>query len=439
MANATVEAFLEALGRLERDRDVGPMVALFANDASAGNVVSPRDYKAILRLFRPARPGPATARGRPRRRRLKPGAPPARGATEGAPRGRGDKGRGAVRNSAPMSSPALSAPGGGLVGVVHLPPLPGDPLAGPGTSFAHAEARALADAEALVEGGVDALVVENFGSAPFFKGTAGDRAPPHQVAALALVARALVARFGKPVGVNCLRNDAPAALGAAAAAGASFARVNVHVGAMVTDQGLIEGEAAHTLRYRLALGARDVALWADVLVKHAAPLAPLDAGQAARDCLERGLADALIVTGAATGEPVALERLRDVAEAARGRAPVWLGSGLTPESATTLAPLAQGAIVGTWFKRGGDVRAPVDVGRVRELVAAARHRFAAPRAALPAAPARGALCAATPLACPRATTAPRATCPKVRRPRHRRPPRPARPPAPRQGPVFCIH
>ncbi len=275
-----------------------------------------------------------------------------------------------------MSEQRIAAPRGGLVGVLHLPPLPGDPLAGPGATFGAAERRALDDAEALVEGGVDGLIVENFGSAPFVKGTEGHRAPPHQVAALALVARALAARFGKPVGVNCLRNDAPAALGVAAAAGASFARVNVHVGAMVTDQGLIEGEAAYTLRYRDALGARAVAIWADVLVKHAAPLAPLDAQQAARDCLERGLADALIVTGSSTGQPADLGRLRAVAEAAEG-APVWLGSGLTPQSADALAPFACGAIVGTWFKRGGDVRAPVEIGRVRELVAAVKGKLRA--------------------------------------------------------------
>jgi uncharacterized protein len=276
-----------------------------------------------------------------------------------------------------MIAQRIAAPQGGIVGVVHLLPLPGDPLAGPGAGFGDAERRALDDAGVLVEGGVDGLIVENFGSAPFVKGTEGHRAPPHQVAALALVARELLVRFGKPVGVNVLRNDAPAAIGVAAAARASFARVNVHVGAMVTDQGLIEGEAAYTLRYRDALGARAVAIWADVLVKHAAPLGPLDPGQAARDCLERGLADALIVTGAATGEPVSIERLRQVAEAAEG-APVWLGSGLTPQSAESLAPLARGAIVGTWFKQGGEVRAPVEAGRVRELVAAVKGKFRPP-------------------------------------------------------------
>lgn len=262
----------------------------------------------------------------------------------------------------------------GLIGVVHLPALPGDPRHCSG-DFEAVEAHALGDAEALVQGGVQGLILENFGSAPFPRGTAGERVPPHHVATLAILARECVRRFGLPVGVNCLRNDAPAALGSAVSAGAAFMRVNVHTGAYVTDQGLIQGEAFHTLRYRAALGAADrVAILADVLVKHAAPLAPLDPAAAVQDCLERGLADAVIVTGEATGAPLAPGLLREV-RAAAGERPVLIGSGLNPERAEELAPLADGAIVGTWLKRGGEVYAPVDVDRVRELAAAVSGRW----------------------------------------------------------------
>lgn len=265
----------------------------------------------------------------------------------------------------------MIAPPRGLVGVVHLLAMPGDPRGGAAT-FSEVEARALADAEALVEGGVDALVVENFGSAPFAKGTRGHRLPPHQVAALALVGRACAA-LGVPTGVNGLRNDARAAIGVAAAAGLSFVRVNVHTGAYVTDQGLIEGEADRTTRYRAALGA-DVAILADVLVKHASPLAPLSVADAVEECLGRGLADAVVVTGRATGAAVDRARLAEARAAAGDRA-VLIGSGLTPEGAAALCPLADGAIVGTFVKRGGDVRAPVDVARVREIVGATRGAF----------------------------------------------------------------
>jgi uncharacterized protein len=267
----------------------------------------------------------------------------------------------------------------GLVGMVHLAAMPGDPaVALPGdrggdARFREVERFALADAEALAHGGVDAILVENFGSLPLSK----DPLPPHQVAFLALVARACRERFAPlPVGINCLRNDAEAAVGIAAAAGLDFVRVNVHVGAYVTDQGVIEGRADRTLRYRAALGATAVAILADVLVKHAAPLAPLDPARAARDTLERGLADALVVSGEATGAPVS-PSLLGVVRAAAGEAPVFIGSGLDTRSAEALAPLVEGAIVGTSLKRGGDVRAPVEEARVRELADALRGRFRA--------------------------------------------------------------
>jgi membrane complex biogenesis BtpA family protein len=120
--------------------------------------------------------------------------------------------------------------------------------------------------------------------------------------------------------------------------------------------------------YRRQLGA-GVRLLADVLVKHAVPLAPVDVAVAARDLAERAGADGWLVTGLRTGGAVDLEQLLAVKKAVEGF-PVWIGSGLTPENAAALWPLCDGAIVGTAVKRGGDVRAPVDVARVRALRAA---------------------------------------------------------------------
>ena len=256
----------------------------------------------------------------------------------------------------------------GLIGVVHLGPMPGDPLA-LGQGFADMEKRAHEDAAALIGGGADGFIVENFGSAPFPKGTSGERTPPHQVAAMAILTRKLLREHGPAVvGVNCLRNDVDSALGIAAAAGASFVRVNVHTGAMLTDQGIIQGEAHRTLRYRTSL-VTDVQILADVLVKHAAPLAPLDMQEAVREAIQRGLADGVIVTGQATGGPIDSALLKE----ARGALAHWgdhallLGSGVTPQNAPDLAPLADGAIVGTWLKQNGEVSAPVDEERVKRL------------------------------------------------------------------------
>lgn len=262
----------------------------------------------------------------------------------------------------------------GLIGVVHLPPMPSDPKHMGRGDFKTAERHALIDAENLVVGGVDALLLENFGSVPYAKGTEGQRIPPHQAAMLAIVARECTQRYDLPIGVNCLRSDAASAVGIAAAAALDFLRVNVHTGVYVTDQGVIEGEAHRTLRYRQALGIAYVAILADVLVKHASPLSPLSPTEATRDCLERGLADGVIVTGAATGEVISREELEQVRQAA-GDSPVYIGSGMRPDLVQELAPLADGAIVGTWLKRDGHVHSPVDQLRVKELAAALAGRF----------------------------------------------------------------
>jgi hypothetical protein len=223
-------------------------------------------------------------------------------------------------------------------------------------------ARAAADAGSLVAGGADALLVENFGDAPFFAAAV----PSETVAALALalgVVRAAAA--GRPVGVNVLRNDARSALGLCAAGGAAFLRVNVHTGAMVTDQGLIEGRAAETLRARAALCPAALLL-ADVHVKHGTPLGRETLGEAAADALERGRADALILTGARTGSPPRADQLEAV-RAVAGERPLLVGSGLDPRSARELLALADGAIVGSALERGGRAGEPVEEARVRRL------------------------------------------------------------------------
>jgi uncharacterized protein len=246
-----------------------------------------------------------------------------------------------------------------LIGVVHLLPTPGSPR---GVSMLRLLERARADARALRAGGCHALIVENFGDAPFHK----ERVPAETIAALALALAEVRELAGElPVGVNVLRNDARAALGLCAAAGADFLRVNVHTGAMLTDQGLVEGRAADTLRERARLCPR-AALLADVHVKHAAVLGGETLEDAAADAWERGGADALIVSGRGTGRAPQPERIARVRQAVP-RARILVGSGVDLDNARELLEHADGAIVGTAFEPGGRAGAPVDARRVAAL------------------------------------------------------------------------
>jgi membrane complex biogenesis BtpA family protein len=187
------------------------------------------------------------------------------------------------------------------------------------------------------------------------------------VAAMTRVIAEVAHSVRLPFGVNVLRNDALSSLAIAAATGATFIRVNIHTGAMLTDQGIIEGDAYATLRKRAAI-APLVLIFADHRVKHAIPLGEFDPVQSAKDLRLRGLADALIVSGAETGAPVDPSQL-DLLRDAVGETPLLVGSGLTVDNATELDE-ADAAIVGTSIKRDGRV----DPARVEAVVRAFKGR-----------------------------------------------------------------
>lgn len=257
----------------------------------------------------------------------------------------------------------IDLPRPALIGMVHLPALPGTPRHL--LSMDEIVDRALADAKMLHDAGFDALIVENYGDAPF----SPDTLPPACVAAMSIVTDRIRREIALPLGINALRNDARAALAIAAAAGGSFVRINVFTGVAATDQGIIEGRAEQTLAYRKQLGKR-IAILADVHVKHAVPLSEPDIARAARDAAYRGFADGLIVSGPATGEPVNMDELRRVRAAVPDRR-VLVGSGATIENADSLLAIADGIIVGTAIKADGRTDAPVDPRRAAAFVHAA--------------------------------------------------------------------
>ena len=246
-----------------------------------------------------------------------------------------------------------------FIGVVHLLPLPGSPRWG-GSMRAVID-RAKEEAHILEQGGVNGIIVENFGDVPFRTG----RLDPETVAGMAVTMGRVEEMVNVPVGINMLRNDAISALGVATVIGAKFIRVNVHYGVMAAEEGLIEGEAYQTMRHRKDLGA-DVKILADVLVKHAVPLGSVDLGQMARETSQRGLADGLIVSGAATGLETASSDVSIVRQSVPD-SPVLVGSGITEENARRVMELSDGAIIGTSLKEGGDVNNKVDPERVRRM------------------------------------------------------------------------
>jgi uncharacterized protein len=247
-----------------------------------------------------------------------------------------------------------------IIGVVHLLPLPTSPRWG-GSLTAIID-RAEQEAVALASGGVDGIVVENFFDAPFPK----SHVDPAVVSAMTTVVLRLMQLVSLPIGINVLRNDSISAMAIATCTGSAFIRVNVLSGVMATDQGVIEGCAHELLRYRRELGS-NVAIMADVLVKHAHPVSSPDLNTAVRETIDRGLADAVIFSGLTTGSPPSLEDLK-LAKAAAGSTPVIIGSGASCDNISTLMTAADGVIVSSSLKRHGNIENSIDPIRVSQFV-----------------------------------------------------------------------
>lgn len=252
-----------------------------------------------------------------------------------------------------------------VVAMIHVGALPGTPAAArPLPALAAAAVR---EAELYRRAGVDGIMLENMHDTPYLRGAVG----PEIVAALSVIAHAVKQAAGLPCGVQVLAAANREALAVAHAAGLDFIRAEGFAFAHVADEGFIQSSAAELLRYRRAIGAERVQVWADVKKKHSSHAITADVGiGATAHAAEFLRADAVIVTGAVTGDA---PRPADVEEArAATRLPVWLGSGITAANARDFAAAA-GFIVGSEFKRGGHWSGPVDPARVRRFMAAVKR------------------------------------------------------------------
>ncbi len=260
-----------------------------------------------------------------------------------------------------------------LIGVIHLPPLPGSPGA---SRFSAVDAlsiageRAVQEALALARAGFEGLIVENFGDAPFYK----DRVPAETVAAMSIIAAAIREAVKIPVGVNILRNAGRDALAVAAVSGCDFIRVNILSGVAATDQGIIEADAAFLLRERARLNSA-IGILGDVLVKHARSLSVDDVALAIEEVGLRAGADGVVITGATTGRAVDPVRLEKASRAARAHSiPLYIGSGMTADGLAEVRSKIDGVIVGSDLRRAGKAGAPLDLKRVRAFVKAYRRK-----------------------------------------------------------------
>lgn len=249
-----------------------------------------------------------------------------------------------------------------LVGMLHVGALPGTPAA------CHSVDRliehAVAEARIYRDAGFTALALENMHDRPYLKGGVG----PEVTAAMTAVAREVKRETGLVLGIQVLAAANREALAVALACGAEFVRVEGFVFAHVADEGVVESCAGELLRYRRAIGAGRVLVFADIKKKHGAHAITGDVSLAeTARAAELFLADGVIVTGAASGEEASPEDVRSAAQAVR--LPVLVGSGISARNLDRFAD-AHGFIVGSSLKQGGIWSNPLDRAAVEAMARA---------------------------------------------------------------------
>src|SRR6266567_4344200 len=249
-----------------------------------------------------------------------------------------------------------------LIGVVHLQALPGTPA----NKFDVATIKSIAVDEAAIykETGFHGILIENTHDRPYLKGAVG----PEIVAAMAVVGAAVKDAVALPLGVQVLAGANTAGMAVAHACGATFVRVEGFVFAHVADEGLIQSTAGELLRYRRAIGADAIRVFADIKKKHSAHAitADVDLVETAK-AAEFFQADGVIVSGVATGRPTDPNEVRAVSHAVD--IPALVGSGITPENIGDFAA-ADALIVGSSVKEGGQWFNRLDDARVRAVARA---------------------------------------------------------------------
>ena len=254
-----------------------------------------------------------------------------------------------------------------IIGMIHLAPLPGAPRYD-GQPVEEIYAAGVTDALTMSEAGIDGIIVENAFDLPFARPEA---IGPETVAALTAACLRVREAVDLPIGITCVANGVIPALAIAKAVGAGFIRANQWVNAYVANEGFINGPAGEALRYRSAIGAQEVRVFADVHVKFGAHAITWDrtTSEQARDA-EFFDADLLIASGQRTGSPTDTSEVRAIR--AGTSLPVIVGSGLDVGNAAELLSVADGAIVGSSLKAGGKWWNPVDPVVTKELMEVVR-------------------------------------------------------------------
>lgn len=247
-----------------------------------------------------------------------------------------------------------------IIGLLHLQALPGDPFYNYTTGLQGVIERAKADLEALQQGGVDAILITNEFSLPYEKKVSGVT-----LAAMGTVIGSLLPHIGLPFGAEAIY-DGDASIELCAGCGAAFTRC-MFTGAWAGDLGLIDRDISRTLRLKAALRLDNLRMFYFVTSEGEVYLNDRSTTEITQSMLFNCHPDALVVGGDAPGQSPGPARIAEVQKVANGT-PVVCGTGCKLNNVADILQVANGAYVGTTFKKDGLFENPVDVTRVKEFM-----------------------------------------------------------------------
>jgi membrane complex biogenesis BtpA family protein len=251
-----------------------------------------------------------------------------------------------------------------VIGMLHLEALPGDPGYDERGGVSCIVERAKAELAALRDGGVDGVMVSNEFSLPYMTKT-----EPVTAITMARVIGELLPELTIPYGVNVLW-DAHASIDLAVATGAQFVR-EIFTGVYASDFGLWDTSVGDIARHRVRVGGRGIKLVYNIVPESAGYLGNRTLESITKTTVFATLPDAICVSGATAGAPTDTRALTVVKDNA-GDVPVFVNTGVRADNIGDQLAIADGAIVGTYFKEDGIFRNRAEQSRVRELMSAAK-------------------------------------------------------------------
>jgi hypothetical protein len=251
-----------------------------------------------------------------------------------------------------------------IIAMCHFERLPGDPGYDEAKGLAWVVERVRQSLRALQEGGVDAVMFSNESSLPYLT-----KVEPITYVTMARVIGEITRDITVPHGVNVLW-DPLATIDLAVATGALFVR-EIFSGVYASDFGLWNTNAGEVVRHQHRIGGGKVKLLFNIIPEAAAYLGNRTVADIARSTVFNGRPDALCVSGVTAGIASSTEVLKQVKETVPETI-VFANTGVCIANIEQQLAFADGAVVGTTFKRDGYIWNEVDAGRVKEFMKKAK-------------------------------------------------------------------